>query len=143
MELSNTWFKGTGSPNGIKTIIKVRQKLKKAFDADIYKNRIEINWPYEGNEYGLPHSNLLEEIYQTESSLYAIEKEEHSIHTVTLIGNNCATWIWYSKNETLFMDSLHTALLNSEKRPLEIYYEFDSEWEHYFDVLEKCGLKID
>ena len=41
------------------------------------------------------------------------------------------------------MDSLHNALKNTEKLPLEILFEFDSEWEYYQEVLEQCDLMLD
>jgi hypothetical protein len=141
--LSNTWFKGSSSNNGKRTNIRVRQHLKNAFDADIYKNRIEIIWNYAGNEFGLPVPEMLDTINQTENLLNSIEQEQHSIHLVTITGNCNVIWIWYTKNEQLFMDGLHKSLENSEKLPLEILFEYDSEWEYYLEVLEKCGLELD
>ena len=143
MEISNSWYNGFGSPNGVKTIVRVREHLKNAFDSDVYKNRIEINWNYSGDEKGQPNPELLETISQTEKLLYSIENEEHSIHLITITGNNCVTWIWCSKSETIFMNSLHNTLLSTNKLPIEILFEYDPEWEYYLEVLENCGLELD
>jgi hypothetical protein len=138
--LSNSWFKGTGNPNGIQTILKVRKELKDAFDADMYKNRIELHWSYAGDNNGLPNQELLEKLNKAEELLQIIEKDNHSIHAVSIIGNNCASWIWYSKSEQLFMESLHQVLFDSEKLPIEILFEYDSEWEYYMEILSQCGI---
>ena len=137
MKLSDKWFTALSEDEkGSLVFVNGRQELDEFRQSGKMKIRIEIRWPYEADEQGLPTESASLLIDEIEPLIRkAMEKDKLAIMTGNYTGGGMKYWVYYARTERVFGERLNTVLEPYETLPLEIECEIDADWEEYLDML--------
>lgn len=138
MRLSDEWFMALSENEAGKLItVQGRDGLQEFKACGKLKERVEITWPYESDEKGLPSEALAERMETVEAVLRkAMEKDKLAILTGVYTGGDEKVWVFYTRTTRVFGERLNEALAPFELLPISIYTEMDPEWEEYADLYE-------
>lgn len=102
---------------------------------------VEIKWPYQADEEGMPLECDALLINEIEPLLKrAMERDKLAILTGNYTGGGCKYWIWYTRHLPSFGERLNSVLAPYKQLPLEIECTVDSDWSEYLDML---SMQID
>lgn len=137
MKLSDKWFTALSEDEkGSLIFVNGRQELDEFRLSGKMKIRIEIRWPYEADEQGLPTESASLLIDEIEPLIRkAMEKDKLAIMTGNYTGSGMKYWVYYARTERVFGERLNAVLEPYETLPLEIECEIDTDWEEYLDML--------
>ena len=138
MRLSDKWFMALSENEAGQLItIQGRDELNEFMACGKLKERVEVTWPYESDEKGLPSEALAERMETVEEALRkAMEKDKLAILTGVYTGGGEKVWVFYTRTTRFFGERLNEALATFELLPISIYTELDPEWEEYQDLYE-------
>lgn len=98
--------------------------------------RVEIRWPYQADETGMPDATDGALIAEIEPLLRrAMERDKLAILTGNYTGAGEKYWIWYTRHLPTFGERLNDTLEPYPTLPLEIECTEDPDWDEYLDML--------
>lgn len=86
-----------------------------------------ISWPYRPAVEGMPEIEEVAEMSGMEDALLA-GLNDAAIFAMRRTGNGLQDWLFYTKGEQVFIDSLNAALKGQPEFPIEISITDDPEW---------------
>lgn len=137
MVLKDNWFTALSQDdNGQLVFVTGRQNLEEFRHSGKLKIKVEIRWPYEADESGMPAEQDGALIADIEPKLRRImERDKLAILTGNYTGGGNKYWIFYTRHLPTFGERLNECLAPYKTLPLDILCEEDPEWEEYLDML--------
>lgn len=145
MRLSDKWFMALSENEAGQLItLQGRDELSEFKTCGKLKERVEVTWPYESSDKGLPSEALAEQMEAVEAALRkAMEKDKLAILSGVYTGGGEKVWVFYTRTTRVFGERLNEALAPFEQLPITLYAELDPEWEEYQDLYEMKQWAID
>lgn len=142
-EESIWWTAPAQSESGRLIMVTGRRNVEKFMNNPKFSIRVEVKWPYEGDQSGMPDtatSKLMEEVQDALTEVF--RKDPVAVLTGIYTGDNERDWIFYTLSTHIFGNKLNLALADFPLLPLTIYCENDPEWEEYREMAE-AEIKMD
>lgn len=142
-ESDSWWTAPTASESGRLIMVTGRNDVKKFRDNPRFNIRVEVTWPYKGDETGMPDvetSTLMEQVQ--ESLQMVFRKDPVAVLTGIFTGDDERNWVFYTLSTNIFGEKLNEALKEFPLLPLTIYCENDPEWNEY-DEMKEAEIKLD
>lgn len=107
----------------------IRTHMREELDTGKYPYRIDITWPYEGDEKGLPDAETADEMRTFRDTVItgALERDKLALLAYEVVGEDRCLWSVYTRNMNAFMEMLNDASADLPEYPLELYAEEDRE----------------
>lgn len=137
MKLSDNWFTALSEAEGGGLVfVTGRLELEEFRLSRKLKVRVDIRWPYQHDDEGMPSEQDAELIAELEPLLRkAMERDKLAILTGNYTGGGEKNWIWYTRHLPTFGERLNAVLAPYPTLPLDIHCEEDEDWEEYLDML--------
>lgn len=137
MVLKDNWFTALSQEdNGQLVFVTGRLDLEGFRLSGKLKVRVEIRWPYEADETGMPAASDGALIAEIEPQLRRImERDKLAILTGNYTGGGNKYWVFYTRHLPSFGERLNECLAPYKTLPLDILCEEDPNWEEYMDML--------
>lgn len=137
MKLSDKWFTALSeAESGGLVFVTGRLELEEFRLSRKLKVRVDIRWPYQHDDEGMPSEQDAELIAELEPLLRkAMERDKLAILTGNYTGGGEKNWIWYTRHLPTFGERLNAVLAPYPTLPLDIHCEEDEDWEEYLDML--------
>lgn len=138
------WWTAPAEGESGKTILVTgRKDVEKFRNNPRYNIRVEIAWPYEGGEDGLPDKETSELMENVQEALQlTFKKDPVAVLTGIFTGENQRDWIFYTLSTHIFNRKLNETLDPFPFLPIKIYAENDPDWEAY-DEMSAAEIKLD
>jgi hypothetical protein len=104
--------------------------LRPDFDRRAQPTQIVLIWAYQ-SETGQPIGTDLQRIYEFEDLLLTLDDGRLSTLALVSTGEGSRDWIFYTRSEDEFLDSLNVALAGQPVFPIDIHAAPDAAWETY------------
>jgi hypothetical protein len=103
----------------------------------LYRYRVEVTWPYEGDEKGLPvyaDSKIMEEV--TDALNDCFDRDPVAVLTGIYTGDGQRNWVFYTRSLHIFQRKFNDALAPFPALPLQFEAEEDSDWQEYREMCQ-------
>ncbi len=137
MKLTDNWFTSLAeSDSGQLIFVTGRLDLEAFRQSRKLGVRVEIRWPYQADEAGMPTQGDADLIAEIEPLLRrAMERDKLAILTGNYTGGGEKYWVWYTRHLPTFGERLNDTLEPFPTLPLEIECTEDEDWDEYLDML--------
>ena len=99
-----------------------------------------ISWKYDGStRNGMPEEGQYQSMVSLEHAIKSIEKRGVCRHAYSRTGNGLKELVYYTTDQSRFMEQLNLTLSSHPKYPIEISFYEDEEWKDLRRILG--GLK--
>ncbi len=136
LAISNEWWTAPAeAENGKLVLVTGRKGLENVRDTGKYVFRIEVIWPYEADDAGMPTrdtSALMEEVQDALEAVFS--KDPVAVNTGIYTGDGERNWIFYCRSLHIFQRKLNEALTPFATLPLEFRAFEDPDWEEYQEM---------
>ena len=136
--ISNDWWTAPAeSDNGRLIMVTGRRGLNNVIATGHYQYRVEVTWPYQGDEKGLPtynDSKLMEEV--TDALNQCFDRDPVAVMTGIYTGDDQRNWVFYTRSLHIFQRKLNEALAPFPALPLQFEAEEDPEWQEYSEMCQ-------
>lgn len=136
LAISNEWWTAPAeAENGKLVLVTGRKGLENVRDTGKYVFRIEVIWPYEADDTGMPTrdtSALMEEVQDALEAVFS--KDPVAVNTGIYTGDGERNWIFYCRSLHIFQRKLNEALTPFATLPLEFRAFEDPDWEEYQEM---------
>lgn len=136
LAISNEWWTAPAeAENGKLVLVTGRKGLENVRDTGKYVFRIEVIWPYESDDEGMPTrdtSALMEEVQDALEAVFS--KDPVAVNTGIYTGDGERNWIFYCRSLHIFQRKLNEALTPFATLPLEFRAFEDPDWEEYQEM---------
>ncbi len=136
LAISNEWWTAPAeAENGKLVLVTGRKGLENVRDTGKYVFRIEVIWPYEADDEGMPTrdtSALMEEVQDALEAVFS--KDPVAVNTGIYTGDGERNWIFYCRSLHIFQRKLNEALTPFATLPLEFRAFEDPDWEEYQEM---------
>lgn len=136
LAISNEWWTAPAeAENGKLVLVTGRKGLENVRDTGKYVFRIEVIWPYEADDEGMPTldtSALMEEVQDALEAVFS--KDSVAVNTGIYTGDGERNWIFYCRSLHIFQRKLNEALTPFATLPLEFRAFEDPDWEEYQEM---------
>lgn len=136
LAISNEWWTAPAeAENGKLVLVTGRKGLENVRDTGKYVFRIEVIWPYEADDAGMPTrdtSALMEEVQDALEAVFS--KDPVAVNTGIYTGDGERNWIFYCRSLHIFQRKLNEALTPFATLPLEFIAFEDPDWEEYQEM---------
>ncbi len=143
MEKGHWWTAPTESANGRLIMVTGRKDVAEFRNNPRFNVRVEVTWPYTGDDTGMPNKATSELMEQVQEALQvAFDKDPVAVLTGIYTGDDERNWIFYTLSTHIFGRKLNEALADFPQLPLSIYCENDAEWGEY-DEMSEAEINLD
>lgn len=114
----------------------IRTHLREELETGKYPYRVDISWPYEGQDKGFPDPETAEAMgyFRKEVILGALERNKLALLAYEVMGEERCLWCIYTRNLSAFEETLNEATDDLPDYPLELYAEEDREGLAFAEV---------
>lgn len=141
LRISDDWWTAPAQgENGNLILVTGRRAMDNVIATGLYRYRVEVTWPYEGDEKGLPvyaDSKLMEGV--TDSLNECFDSDPVAVMTGIYTGDGQRNWVFYTRSLHIFQRKFNEALVPFPALPLEFEAEEDPDWQEY---REMCQCEI-
>ncbi len=136
MKLTDEWFTAVAEDdNGQTVIIAGRSGIGNFKNSGKFKDRIEITWNYAGGN--MPDEETARQMEEVCDALKkSVEKNKLAILTGVYTGGGRRVWVFYTRHNGAFGETLNASLSAFPLLPISIYAEKDPEWDEYSEIEE-------
>ncbi len=138
LKISEDWWTAPAeSEDGKLILVTGRRALNNVIETGLYRFRIEVTWPYEGDEKGLPvftDSKLMEEI--TDALTDNFDRDPVAVLTGIYTGDGQRNWVFYTRSLHIFQRKFNEVMSTFPTLPLEFDAEDDPDWQEYREMCE-------
>ena len=105
----------------------IRTHLREELATGKYPYRVDITWPYDGDEKGLPDPETADAMKGFRERVIdeALERDKLALLAYEVVGEDRCLWSIYTRNIPAFQEMLNEASSELPDYPLEIYAEED------------------
>lgn len=134
--ISNDWWTAPAeSQNGRLILVTGRRGMDNVIETGLYRFRVEITWPYQGDEKGLPayhDSKVMEEV--TDALNECFDRDPVAVMTGIYTGDDQRNWVFYTRSLHIFQRKFNEVMTPFPALPLEFEAEEDPEWQEYREM---------
>jgi hypothetical protein len=114
-------------------ILRLRIRRPDIPDIDSFRTAIEISWPYNGD---MPSDDTNHGQAVFEKAVDELTGENGFSELVQVsTGFGKKEWLFYTSDQSRYMDELNNALSQHERFPIEIAFYEDPDWKIWSDML--------
>ncbi len=103
----------------------------------VYRYRVEVTWPYEGDGKGLPtytDSKVMEEVTNALNNCF--DRDPVAVLTGIYTGDGQRNWVFYTRSLHIFQRKFNEVMAPFPALPLEFEAEEDPDWEEYREMCQ-------
>ena len=143
LNISNDWWTAPAeAENGNLIMVTGRRNLANVKETGKYVFRVEMTWPYEPDDMGMPQtkdSRLMENVQDAIEAVFS--KDPVAVNSGIYTGDGERNWVFYTRSLFIFQKKLNEALAQFEEAlPLTFHAEEDPDWEEY---QEMCNCEVE
>lgn len=136
LRISDDWWTAPAeSDNGHLILVTGRRAMDNIIETGLYRYRVEVTWPYEGDNKGLPNyadSKMMEQV--TDALNECFDKDPVAILTGIYTGDGQRNWVFYTRSLHIFQRKFNEALTPFPNLPLQFEAEEDPDWQEYREM---------
>ena len=138
LKISDDWWTAPAESEGGNLILVTgRRALDNVIETGVYRYRVEVTWPYEGDEKGLPiysDSKIMEEA--TDALKDCFDRDPVAVLTGIYTGDNQRNWVFYTRSLHIFQRKFNEVMTPFPTLPLEFEAEEDPDWQEYHEMCQ-------
>ena len=117
--------------NGRVIVFRFARQFRAGFEKSALPDRVILAWRYK-SESGLPAGQEREAMDHMEDLLApAVEKPGVAVLALVSTGEDLREWIYYTRSEQEFLNSLNKVLAGAQRFPIEVHTASDPQWSTY------------
>ncbi len=136
LKISDDWWTAPAEGEDGKLILVTgRRAMDNVIATGVYRYRIEVTWPYESDDKGLPcyaDSKIMEEI--TDALNGCFDLDPAAILTGIYTGDGQRNWVFYTRSLHIFQRKFNEVLAPFPPLPLNFEAEEDPDWQEYREM---------
>jgi len=138
LRISKDWWTAPAEgENGSLILVTGRRAMQNVIETGLYRYRVEVSWPYQGDDKGLPlyaDSKVMEEV--TDALNDCFDHDPVAVMTGIYTGDGQRDWVFYTRSLQIFQRKFNETLAPFPTLPLEFEAEEDSDWQEYREMCE-------
>jgi len=139
--ISNDWWTAPAEgETGNLILVTGRRGMDNVIATGLYRYRVEVTWPYQGDERALPaysESKMMEQV--TDALNECFDRDPVAVMTGIYTGDGHRNWLFYTRSLHIFQRKFNEALAAYPALPLQFEAEEDPDWQEY---REMCQCEI-
>ena len=143
LRISDDWWTAPAEgENGTLILVTGRRAMNNVIQTGLYRYRVEVTWPYEGDEKGLPvyaDSKVMEEV--TDALNESFDRDPVAVMTGIYTGDRQRNWVFYTRSLHIFQRKFNEILAPLPAMPLTFRAEEDPQWEEYHEM-SQCEVTV-
>ena len=123
--------------NALVTIV-IRNEMPPSIHPEDYPILVNLYWrEAENTKNGKLPTQTMDRMHQMEKLLNNMDCEAVGFMMFSIMGNSRKEWIWYAKDEDLFLSSLNECISHSDAFPIELETAPADSWSAYRDIIDQ------
>lgn len=132
---SDPWLIAEAESDGQPLIFRIREAIPPDVATTDYPHLLNIVWPYDSDESGMPADDVDGLQNAFEDRLDLLEKRGLVWLMVVITGSSEKEWLCYVGDVEQFMQELNEAVTALPTLPLDIEVAEDAEWNTYAEFV--------
>ena len=136
LTICNDWWTAPAEgENGNLILVTGRRGMDNVIATGVYRYRVEVTWPYEGDSKGLPafaDSKVMEEV--TDALNASFDRDPVAVMTGIYTGDGQRNWVFYTRSLHIFQRKFNEAMAPFPTLPLQFEAEEDPDWQEYREM---------
>ncbi len=117
-------------------IVRIRGEKPPGIAIADYAVLVNLCWPTdESSDNGMPTPECLDTMLEMEDLLHELDGEAIGFMMFSVTGNGRKEWVWYVKDQDIFIEELNRCLAGHEQFPIEIESAPAGNWDAYEDIM--------
>lgn len=137
MKEEEWWTSPQEGESGQTILVTGRKDVEKFRKNSKFSIRVEISWPYDGGDDGMPDlatSTLMEKV--TDALAATFRADPVAVMTGIFTGEGQRDWVFYTLSTHIFGRKLNESLAELPLLPIEVSCENDPDWEGYDEMAQ-------
>jgi hypothetical protein len=138
LTICNDWWTAPAEGEGGNLILVTgRRGMDNVIATGVYRYRVEVTWPYEGDSKGLPafaDSKVMEEV--TDALNASFDRDPVAVMTGIYTGDGQRNWVFYTRSLHIFQRKFNEVMAPFPTLPLQFEAEEDPDWQEYREMSE-------
>ncbi|MBR5685585.1 MAG: DUF695 domain-containing protein [Muribaculaceae bacterium] len=138
MRISDEWWTAPAEgESGNLILVTGRRAMDNVIATGVYRYRVEVTWPYEGDSKGLPayaDSKVMAEV--TDALNDCFNSDPVAVMTGIYTGDGQRNWVFYTRSLHIFQRKFNEVLAPFPTLPLTIEAEEDPDWQEYREMCQ-------
>ena len=138
MTICNDWLTAPAEgESGNLILVTGRRGMDNVITTGVYRYRVEVTWPYEGDSKGLPafaDSKVMEEV--TDALNASFDRDPVAVMTGIYTGDGQRNWVFYTRSLHIFQRKFNEVMAPFPTLPLQFEAEEDPDWQEYREMSE-------
>jgi len=138
LKINDEWWTAPAEgDDGRLILVTGRRGLEHVIATGHYRYRIEVTWPYSGDEKGLPalaDSKVMEAV--TDALNEAFNRDPVAVLTGIYTGDGQRNWVFYTRSLHIFQRKFNEVMAPFPQLPLDFEAEEDPEWQEYREMCQ-------
>ena len=138
LTICNDWWTAPAeSESGNLILVTGRRGMDNVIATGVYRYRVEVTWPYEGDSKGLPafaDSKVMEEV--TDALNVSFDRDPVAVMTGIYTGDGQRNWVFYTRSLHIFQRKFNEVMAPFPTLPLQFEAEEDPDWQEYREMSE-------
>jgi hypothetical protein len=136
--ISDDWWTAPAEgEKGNLVLVTGRRSLDNVIQTGLYRYRVEVTLPYDGDSKGLPSyadSKVMEQV--TDALNESFDRDPVAVLTGIYTGDGQRNWVFYTRSLHIFQRKFNEALQDLPALPLEFEAEEDPDWQEYREMCQ-------
>jgi hypothetical protein len=136
--ISNDWWTAPAEgDNGNLILVTGRRAMGNVIATGLYRYRVEVTWPYDGDPKGLPtytDSKVMEDV--TDALNACFDSDPIAVMTGIYTGDGQRNWVFYTRSLHIFQRKFNEVLAPFPTLPLEFEADEDPDWLEYREMCQ-------
>ena len=138
LRISDDWWTAPAEgDNGSLILVTGRRGMDNVIATGVYRYRVEVTWPYEGDSKGLPSytdSKVMEEV--TDAMNENLDRDPVAVLTGIYTGDGQRNWVFYTRSLHIFQCKFNEIMAPFPALPLQFEAEEDPDWQEYREMCQ-------
>ena len=138
LRISDEWWTAPAEgESGNLILVTGRRAMDNVIATGVYRYRVEVTWPYEGDSKGLPayaDSKVMAEV--TDALNDCFNSDPVAVMTGIYTGDGQRNWVFYTRSLHIFQRKFNEVLAPFPTLPLTIEAEEDPDWQEYREMCQ-------
>lgn len=138
IRISDDWWTAPAeADNGHLVLVTGRRGMYNVIATGLYRYRVEVTWPYDADEKGLPtyaDSKIMEEA--TDSLNASFDRDPVAVMTGIYTGDGERNWVFYTRSLHIFQRKFNEVMAPFPTLPLQFEAEEDPDWQEYREMCQ-------
>ncbi|MBO4803991.1 MAG: DUF695 domain-containing protein [Muribaculaceae bacterium] len=138
LRISDEWWTAPAEgESGNLILVTGRRAMDNVIATGVYRYRVEVTWPYEGDSKGLPayaDSKVMAEV--TDALNDCFNSDPIAVMTGIYTGDGQRNWVFYTRSLHIFQRKFNEVLAPFPTLPLTFEAEEDPDWQEYREMCQ-------